>query len=176
MSRLFYDKPKQPKQDQRHTSGEEVEQLDNMMEEAFGEGDGIQDTSPAEPDEITSPKDDNKVKGYLEKISKLIPSEIIAGYLAMFGLVPLIGKIEIHDYVLWGVFALCLILTPVYLNGQAEKDQPKRAHLIVSSLAFVIWAYVTTGMTLIPDFYDAAIASIALVAFSLVSAVVPLNK
>jgi len=89
-----------------------------------------------------SGKEEKNAKGYLEKVAKLIPSEIIAGYLAMFGFVPLIQKADTHTMVFWGVFILCQILTPIYLNNQAEESKPKRNHLILSSIAFAVWAYV----------------------------------
>lgn len=119
--------------------------------------------------------DDNKTKGYLEKVAKLIPSEVIAGYLAMFGFVPLIQKPETHVMVFWGIFILCQILTPIYLNSQSEKGKPRIVHLIVSSIAFTVWAYVITGMTLVPEYHDAALASIILIGFSLISATIPLK-
>jgi hypothetical protein len=62
----------------------------------------------------------------------------------------------------------------------AEEGQPKKNHLILSTIAFIFWAYATTGSTLsdtiAPGIYDPAISSFLLVAFSLVSGQVPLNK
>lgn len=120
--------------------------------------------------------EDSKLNSHLDKVSKLIPSEIIAGYLAMFGFVPLVQNKALQSGVLWVIFGLCLIVTPIYLNRQAEKNKPKRNHLIISTIAFIVWAYATTGSTLVTDFYDAAIGSIVLVAFSLISAAIPLDK
>ncbi|NAS14335.1 hypothetical protein [Poritiphilus flavus] len=122
------------------------------------------------------------IKGYLEKVSSLIPAEVIAGYLTMFGFVPLIDETtqgilsKNETTVAWIVFFFCFLLTPIYLNYQAEKGKPKQIHLIISSVAFVIWSYVTTGASLIPDYYNAALGSIFLVAFSLISGFVKLNK
>jgi hypothetical protein len=73
-------------------------------------------------------------------------------------------------------FLLCLILTPIYLNRMADKGKPKRNHLIVSSVAFVVWAYFVSGKQIMPDLYDAALASMATLVFSVVSALVPLDK
>jgi hypothetical protein len=120
--------------------------------------------------------EEGNVKHYLDKVSKLIPSEIIAGYLVMSGFVPLVHTRFDQRIVYFIIFLLCQILTPVYLNSQAESNKPKRNHLVISSVAFTVWAYVTTGKAVMPDYYDAALASIMLVAFSLVSAIVPLNK
>ncbi|NMH87648.1 hypothetical protein [Flavivirga algicola] len=172
MSRLFYEKQK--KTDQDAYSKKPDKAIDELEEEVFGEDD--RKTVADESDPTEGSQDDNRVNSYLEKISRLIPSEIIAGYLAMFGFVPLIENTKVRGYIIWIIFFMCLVLTPIYLNRHAEKGKPKINHLLVSSLAFVIWAYVTTGMKLVPGLYDAAAASIILVAFSLVSAVIPLNK
>jgi phosphoglycerol transferase MdoB-like AlkP superfamily enzyme len=117
---------------------------------------------------------------YLDKVARLIPSEIIAGYLTMIGFVGSVKNIQTQNVIAWIVFAIGLILTPIYLNNVAQADKPKRNHLILSTVAFLVWAYVTTGKQLLetisPNIFDQAIASIALVAFSLISAVIPLNK
>lgn len=117
---------------------------------------------------------------YLNKVARLIPSEIIAGYLTMIGFVGSVKNMQVQNVTAWVVFALGLILTPIYLNNVSEADKPKRNHLILSTIAFLVWAYVTTGKQLLatisPNIFDQAIASIVLVAFSLISAVTPLNK
>ncbi|MEA5258322.1 hypothetical protein VB264_11065 [Arcicella aquatica] len=117
---------------------------------------------------------------HLDKVARLIPSEIIAGYLTMIGFVGSVKNIQVQNVIAWIVFAIGLILTPIYLNNVAEADKPKRNHLILSTVAFIVWAYVTTGkqllQTISPDIFDQAVASIVLVAFSLISAAIPLNK
>ncbi|MFZ1560393.1 MAG: hypothetical protein WAT37_10740 [Saprospiraceae bacterium] len=114
---------------------------------------------------------------YLEKVSKLVPSEIIAGYLTMMGFVPTIKSFD-PNIISWIIFGAGLILTPFYLNKVASVGKPKRNHLILSTVAFAVWAYVTTGPLLFESsgMYDSAIASITLVLFSLISGIVPLNK
>ncbi|MGV7107154.1 hypothetical protein [Flavobacterium sp. U410] len=117
---------------------------------------------------------------YLDKVARLVPSEIIAGYLTMVGLVGAVKNTQAQNIITWIVFTIGLILTPYYLNKVAEGDKPKRNHLILSTIAFLVWAYVTTGKqlseTISPNIFDQAIASIILVAFSLISAIIPLNK
>lgn len=117
---------------------------------------------------------------YLDKIARLIPSEIIAGYLTMIGFVGSVKDTQAQNIITWIVFAIGLILTPIYLNKVAEAGKPKRNHLILSAFAFLVWAYVTTGKQLLetisPNLFDQAVASIILVAFSLISAIIPLNK
>lgn len=116
----------------------------------------------------------------LEKVARLIPSEIIAGYLTMIGFVGSVKSVSMQNIIIWSIFAIGLILTPIYLNNVAEADKPKRNHLILSTIAFIVWAYVTTGKqlsdTIGSDLFDQPVASIVLVAFSLISSVIPLNK
>jgi hypothetical protein len=113
---------------------------------------------------------------YLEKVAKLVPSEIIAGYLTVIGFVPLVKVPDAHPWIYGFLFVLCFTLTPLYLNAQAERDRPKRMHLILSSLAFVVWAYVVSGNEVVPRFHDPALASILMVTFSLISGVIPLKS
>lgn len=114
---------------------------------------------------------------YLEKVSRLIPAEVLAGYLTMMGFVGSIGSAETQKIVNWVIFGACLVLTPLYLNNVAVPDKPKRNHLIISTVAFIVWAYVTTGGQLLgPDLFSQAIGSIVLILFSLISALIPLNK
>ncbi|MDT0648306.1 hypothetical protein RM545_16565 [Zunongwangia sp. F260] len=120
----------------------------------------------------------SKTGSYLEKVSTLVPAEIIAGYLAMVGFLDKEeGSLLVEKQgFLIGIFFLCFILTPIYFYFQAEKNKPKIIHLILSSLAFVIWAYVTSGEKFSSLIYDADIASIILIAFSLISGLVPLRR
>src|SRR5207249_2386071 len=106
----------------------------------------------------------------------LVPTEVIIGYLTIVGLIPLIRSAPLHPWFYWGAFLLGLVLTPVYLTAQAEKGKPKKRHLAISTLAFVVWAYATSGEKLIPQLYDPAIGSIVLVIFSLISGAVPLRR
>jgi hypothetical protein len=115
-------------------------------------------------------------KSYLEKVAKLVPSEVIIGFLTIVGFIPLIRFSSLQMWFLWGAFLLGLMLTPIYLNFQAEKGKPKKLHLGISTIAFMAWAYATSGEKMIPQLYDPAIGSIVLVVFSLISGAVPLRR
>ena len=114
-------------------------------------------------------------KHFLEKVAKLVPSEIVAGYLVLVGPVPLVRVGSWKPWLNAAVFLLCLVLTPIYLNRQADPGRPKRTHLIVSTCAFVVWAYATSGALVVGHYYDPAVASIALVGFTLVSGAIRLR-
>jgi hypothetical protein len=113
---------------------------------------------------------------YLEKVAKLIPSEIIAGYIGLVGFVPLVRHEQIRPWIYLIIFALCIVLTPAYLGFQATKNKPYKIHVFVSTIAFVVWAYSVSGAVIVPRLYDAAIASILLIAFTLASGAIPLRR
>ena len=115
-----------------------------------------------------------------EKVAKLIPAELITAYTALISFaagetVP--GSARPWCFV--GSFVLCLVLTPLYLNKMADPGKPKMAHLIVSSIGFVVWAYFTSGQQVLASFnqhwYSNGVASMVLLAFSLVSALIPIG-
>ena len=113
---------------------------------------------------------------YGEQVAKLVPSEVVAGYLTCVGLVDKLRE-SWRNPGFAAVFVLCLVLTPVYLNKVADPGKPRRNHLIVSSIAFVVWAYSVSGKLVLGDsWYDPALASLLLIVFTLISAVVPLNR
>jgi hypothetical protein len=117
---------------------------------------------------------------YLEKVALLVPSEVIAAYLTMFGFVSTLKSESSKEIFLWVIFVACLVLTPLYLNKVADANKPKRNHIIISTIAFIVWAFVMSGVQFVKSLgfneYDPAIASIVLVLFSIISAIVPLDK
>lgn len=117
--------------------------------------------------------DNNKIEYYSEKIVKLIPSEIVGLYLTLVGIV---SSVDNTNKILATliVFLICWLLTPLYFYKVADKSKPYKNHLIISSFAFVVWAYATSG-PLIQDIYIPWVASVTLVIFSFTSSLVTLN-
>ncbi|GAB2178262.1 hypothetical protein [Dongia sp. agr-C8] len=110
-----------------------------------------------------------------KKIAKLIPAELITGYTGLIG-VALNIRVEWQPYAYAAFFLLCWVLTPFYLNQMAEPGKPKRNHLIVSTLAFPVWAYLVSGHQVIPDYFDAGLATAVAIVFSLITGLIPMNK
>lgn len=115
-----------------------------------------------------------------EKVAKLVPAELITAYTAFISFAA--GTTVPDNARPWcylGSFFLCLILTPLYLNKMADPGKPKKAHLIVSSVAFVVWAYFTSGQQVLKSFgedgYSTGIASMILLGFSLITALIPIG-
>jgi len=123
------------------------------------------------------------IDDYLNKVARLVPSEIIAGYLAVIGIIESAKNANSERILVLLTLIICTILTPIYLNKVANPEKPKRNHLILSTIAFLVWAYVTTGKQIIKaispndtEIFDPVIASAIMILFSLISAAIPLNK
>lgn len=118
----------------------------------------------------------NEVAEIGEKVAKIIPGEIITAYTGLVALTYDVTIVVLRSWLFVASFLFCLVMTPIYLNRMAEAGRPKRNHLIVSSVAFIVWAYFVSGRQVLPHWYDASLASILMLVFSVISAVVPLDK
>jgi hypothetical protein len=120
--------------------------------------------------------DSATVKSYLEKVAKLVPSEVVAAYLTLVGFVSAVKNLDIHSLLYVVIFLFCEVMTHVYLYIQIYTSKQCRTHLILSSIAFAVWAYATSGGSVVPQLYDPAISSIALISFGLISGAIPLKR
>lgn len=76
---------------------------------------------------------------YMGRLLKLIPSEMVAVYMAIQGFVP----VEQAKLGLSIISLVILVLIPLYLKFIQEVKS--RTQVIVSSLSFVIWLYGIGG-------------------------------
>jgi hypothetical protein len=116
----------------------------------------------------------NPAQDYLERVAKYVPAEVIAAYLAV---VPIItattdgGTLRTTLHAI--IFAACLILTPLYLSFMAQAGQPKRIHMLIGATAFLVWGYsITGGFFADVHWYQAGIAVVVLIIFSLASGLI----
>lgn len=127
-------------------------------------------------DERDSFRSGNDVTTYLEKIIKIIPSEVIGAFIFSLGLLETIKDDQVKLVLKWAILGFLLFIIPLYYRKIAN-GVPFINHSIISCLAFIVWAYATSGLTLFgPQYYDPAIASISLMMFTLLSSYVPLNR
>lgn len=93
---------------------------------------------------------------YLGKLLKLIPTEIVAVYLAIQGIIPAeSGK--------WGLIIVSLVLliiAPFYLRMVQKVE--KTSQILVSSLSFVVWIYSMGGPFVHFNLHQPWIASVVL--------------
>ncbi|MBM4172076.1 MAG: hypothetical protein FJ214_09435 [Ignavibacteria bacterium] len=115
------------------------------------------------------PREIKEDQNYKDKLLKLIPSEIVAAYLVILGILSneeiTIQETNITVIVHWVVFGIILILTPVYLRK--FQNVMKLSQLILTSLSFVVWSYSLGGPFAVSNFYHSTIASILLILWTL---------
>lgn len=127
--------------------------------------------------------DENQQKKRIEKIAKLIPTEIIAGYMPLIGLVSLVKFDILKPWLYIIIFISCWIVIPFYIRWQGkdnldkntQEPRPWKTHATISTIAFLFWAYSISGSILVPDFYDIALANIFLGLFTIITGWIPLR-
>lgn len=113
---------------------------------------------------------------FTQKIVKMVPSELVTAYTAGVAVISDVAS-EKARMIAYGItFLVCFVLTPIYLNQQAEPGMPKWTHIIISTLAFPVWAYLVSGNVIVPQYYDGSIALLATILFSVVSGAIPIRK
>lgn len=99
---------------------------------------------------------------YASRIVKYIPADVVALYIGLVGLVP--ADYENRQTTLWAVFAVGVIVTPIYLL-RVTKDPVTKKPLIpqvfIGTLAFAIWAFALGGPFAELAFYEPFIGSMA---------------
>ena len=105
----------------------------------------------------------------MTRIIKYIPSEVIAGYLAMKQLIPSLPP-NLHYGFYLGNVILFFVLNIIYLRQYANAGDPLKTHVVVSSVAFIIWTYcVDSGLTEMLHITVTGFPSILLLLFSIAS-------
>jgi len=94
---------------------------------------------------------------YSERLLKLIPSEIIAAWVAVQGMIPP----ESGPWLMSGLALLLLALTPLYLRRFQGVRKPMQ--LLVSSGSFVVWVYTLGGPFAYWGVYRSWFASVLLI-------------
>jgi hypothetical protein len=113
---------------------------------------------------------------FLEKVIKIIPSEVIAGYMFLISALPVVGSSDLREALKWIIFVLLIFVIPLYYRS-LSKGLPYVKHSIVSIVAFIVWSYSISGAALTGDeYYDPIVASLSLMTFTLLSPYVPLDK
>ncbi len=109
---------------------------------------------------------------YLSKLIRYIPAPIIAAYTAATGM---IAEDPVHLlYLSWAVFAVCLVLAPLYVwfvpdSIQDNKDCSKRFHVVASIISFAVWGFALGGpFALTFEWYRPLYGSLALIFSTLI--------
>ena len=125
---------------------------------------GLQD------DEIASPSD-TPLKDRIEAISKYVPAEILAFYVPAVPTINLLKAKDLIPAIQWGAFILAWLLIPIYFWWIAKGDQRLPRQILVSVVAFPIWAFVTNReLGPLGAVYDESLGLLLLLVFSLLTA------
>ena len=89
----------------------------------------------------TPPPDDA-----LGRLVKYIPAEVLSGYTLLSGIVEGVSPDNaLRVGAAWGIFALGVVLTPVYFWRMYRPTGVRRWHYLISTLSFIAWAYALGG-------------------------------
>ncbi len=125
--------------------------------------------------------------GFLDKIVKSIPSQVIAFYTAALvflaepaaaagsAAASTAGAQSGANPKLWLPFVLGLVLTPILTWRQTHDPTKPVAYtqIIVATISFVVWAFATGGPFQSFDFWSQGVAAVVLAAYTVVLGVIP---
>ena len=95
------------------------------------------------PQALAAPGAVPSADDYVAKLVKLIPSDVVAVYLVLDGIVRSIPNASSKLYVGIGIPLFLLVATPFWLNRVAKITDPK--HIAISTLSFAVWAVASGG-------------------------------
>ena len=106
---------------------------------------------------------------YLAKVSRYIPSEIVAAYLAASGII--LGGQGIHQVTwLWVAIGVLFILTPIWLfyAMKVAGKPPAIFQIVTGTVAYLVWVFAISGGVLFPTWYNSVYGGLLLILFTLV--------
>ena len=101
-------------------------------------------------------------QNYRDRLLKLIPSEIVAAYMVLAGIIP-------QDYAKWGlliVSVILLVLVPFYLKLFQKVD--RILQIIITTISFAVWVYSLGGPFKEWGIYYAWLSSVILILWTLI--------
>lgn len=125
-------------------------------------------TSAEQTDAVRLTPDD-----YKTRVIKYIPTEIVAAYVTLEGIIKATEKAPSGAY--WMVFIILLVLTPIYMWRITEQADQKPAwdQIIVSFFSFIIWVMALGGPFATLSWYQPIYPALLL---PIITLIVPLIK
>lgn len=106
---------------------------------------------------------------YSDRLFKYIPAELVAGYIFALGMIRKLTETGETRALQWGLFAIFLILTPLYLC-RVQKVM-KISQLIISTVSFAVWVFALGGPFSLCSWYDPVYGAVLLPVFTLTVAI-----
>lgn len=107
---------------------------------------------------------------YSDRLFKYIPAELVAGYIFALRMMEKLTEAGETRVLQWGLFAIFLILTPLYL-WRVQKVQKVIQH-IISAFSFVVWVFALGGPFAMCSWYNPVYGAVLLPVFTLAVAIV----
>jgi hypothetical protein len=113
------------------------------------------------------------VDGFFDKVIKNIPSDVVAGWLCIAGLIDVAPNVP-KTQLLWGVGAFLLVFTFVWTLRQTQVPglPPARTQALLATGSFGVWVFAVGGPFAEYDFYEPVYGSILLVLYTLIAGLV----
>lgn len=106
---------------------------------------------------------------YLTSLIKYIPSEIVAAYVCILGILyPQSSNANIPNCVGWVIFGMMVVITGAYIAKSTynKLQPPAYMQIIVSMFSFIIWAYTLGGPFKTTPHYDSRYGAITTILFT----------
>ncbi len=85
---------------------------------------------------------------YFEKLLAYIPSELVAAYLFMDGILKETA-LDSPSWLYWAIFGACLVLTPLYVVFRPTESTvlkcTKRFRAVTATVAIAVWIFALGG-------------------------------
>lgn len=146
-----------------------------MARQVVSQNDLLKIRSLEVPDAQSAGISSNKPDVYIDRLLKYIPTEIVAVFILVQGLVLKLDQdSDPVKPILWGLFLLFAVLTPLYLWRILKVK--KITQLVISLVAFVVWVFALGGPFTTLGWYDPLYGEILLPVFTLVIALIVAEK
>jgi hypothetical protein len=100
---------------------------------------------------------------YIERVAKYIPAEIVAGYVAINGMIEAADPNNSARIGLaWMLFFVGVIVTPIYLTMVGKPTGQQKITVWISTFAFVVWAYALGGPFKMSGYHNGLVGSVAI--------------
>ena len=108
--------------------------------------------------------------GYFDRLFKYIPSELVAGYIFVIGVVKQLTNTSEIRIFQWSLYVVFCLLTPLYL-WRVQKVVKLQQH-IISIVSFVVWVFALGGPFALCSWYNPVYGAILLPVFTLIVAII----
>jgi hypothetical protein len=106
-----------------------------------------------------------ELKGYLDRLLKLIPAEGLGAYLVGSGFIPRDQPVVL---VVWTIICLSgVVLIKAFGTADARNNEPPDwTHVAISTIAFLIWVYTLGGPFVVLNLHAPFVGSLLVITWT----------